>query len=85
MKSPFYFIITPDKDRRYNSTVDWGGLEFITSSSKEDFKFSNREAIVVETPLGYKGPISPGDKILIANDTDADDDNITMFLNIIMT
>jgi len=65
MKSPFYFIITPDKERRYNSTVDWGGLEFITSSSKEDFKFSNREAIVVETPLGYKGPISPGDKILV--------------------
>jgi hypothetical protein len=65
MKSPFYFIVEPDKKRRYNNSVDWEGIEFITSTSKEDFKFSNREAIVIETPLGYEGPIKKGDKLLV--------------------
>ena len=65
MKSPFYFIIKPKKNKRYNNTIDWDGIEFISSTSKEDFKFSNREAIVMETPLGYEGPIKKGDKLLV--------------------
>ena len=42
MKSPFYFIVKPYKNKRYNNTVDWGDITFITNTSKEDFRFSNR-------------------------------------------
>tara|TARA_Y100000361_G_scaffold101282_1_gene91034 strand:+ start:3609 stop:4178 length:570 start_codon:yes stop_codon:yes gene_type:complete len=65
MKSPFYFIVKPKKEKRYNNTVDWEGFEFISNVSKEDFKFSNREAIVVECPNGYTGPIKKGDTLLV--------------------
>ena len=65
MKSPFYFIIEPEKNRRYDNTMDIGDIEFITSVSKEDFKFSNRVGIVQETPIGYKGEIEKGDKVLV--------------------
>jgi hypothetical protein len=65
MKSPFSFIAKPVKGRRYNNTKEIAGLDIITSTSQEDFKFSNREAEVVETPLGYKGPIRVGDVLLV--------------------
>ncbi len=65
MKSPFSFIAKPVKGRRYNNTKEIAGLDIITSTSQEDFKFSNREAEVVETPLGYKGPIKVGDILLV--------------------
>jgi hypothetical protein len=57
--------VTPSKGRRYNNTKEIGGIEFITSTSEEDHKFSNREAIVVEVPLGYNGPIKKGYKLLV--------------------
>ena len=63
MKSPFYFIVKPAKEKRYNNTVDFGDIEFITSTSKESVKFSNREAVVVETPAKYTGPIQKGDTL----------------------
>lgn len=65
MKSPFFFIVTPSKGRRYNNTKEIGGIEFITSTSEEDHKFSNREGIVIEVPLGYDGPIKKGYKLLV--------------------
>ena len=65
MKSPFYFIVEPTKQRRYNNTIEWDGIEFISNSSKEEFKFSNREAVVIETPSGYTGTISKGDTVLV--------------------
>ena len=65
MKSPFSFIVKPIKGKRYNNTTDIGGIEFIVSTSKEDFKFSNRQAEVVELPLGYNGPIQKGDILLV--------------------
>jgi hypothetical protein len=65
MKSPFYFIAKPIDGKRYNNTKEIGGVEVITSVSEEDFRFSNREAEVIETPLGYKGPIEPGDILLV--------------------
>ncbi len=65
MKSPFYFIATPSKGKRYDNTKDIGGVDFIVSTSEEDHRFSNRFAIVVETPLGYTGPIKPGDTLLV--------------------
>ena len=65
MKSPFYFMAKPLKGKRYDNTKDIGGVEFIVSTSEEDHKFSNRYAEVVETPLGYLGPIAPGDILLV--------------------
>lgn len=65
MKSPFYFIAKPINGKRYDNTRDLAGVEFIVSTSEEDHNFSNRYAEVVELPLGYTGPISPGDILLV--------------------
>lgn len=65
MKSPFCFIAKPINGKRYNNTKQISGVEIITSTSEEDHKFSNRYAEVIETPLGYKGPIEPGDILLV--------------------
>jgi hypothetical protein len=65
MKSPFYFIAKPINGKRYDNTKDIGGIEFIVSTSEEDHKFSNRYAEVVELPIGYVGPISIGDTLLV--------------------
>ena len=55
MQSLFDFIVKPANNKRYNNTTNIEGLEFITSTSQEDHMFSNREAIVINVPLGYKG------------------------------
>ena len=65
MKSPFYFITRPKDGKRYDNTKSIGGIDFITSTSEEDHKFSNRYAEVVESPIGYSGPIQPGDTLLV--------------------
>jgi len=65
MKSPFYFITRPREGKRYNNTKEIAGIEFVVNTSEEEHKFSNREAIVVDTPLWYTGPISPGDTLLV--------------------
>jgi len=65
MKSPFYFIVESLINKRYNNTKTISGLEIITSTSEEDYISSNRFAKVIEVPLGYKGPISSGDILLV--------------------
>tara|TARA_R110000782_G_scaffold6344_2_gene21783 strand:- start:1882 stop:2445 length:564 start_codon:yes stop_codon:yes gene_type:complete len=65
MKSPFYFITRPKDGKRYDNTKSIGGIDFITSTSEEDHKFSNRYAEVVEPPIGYSGPIQQGDTLLV--------------------
>ena len=65
MESPFFFIVKPLNGERYNNTKDIAGVEFIVNSSEEDYKFSNRQAVVLETPRGYTGPIEPGDILLV--------------------
>ena len=65
MKSPFYFIVKPLNDKRYNNTKNIEGLEFVTSTSEENHKAANREGVVVATPLGYKGDIKRGDVLLV--------------------
>ena len=65
MKSPFYFIAKPVNGKRYDNTKQIGGIEFIVSTSEEDYKFSNRFAEVVELPLAYTGPIKEGDILLV--------------------
>jgi len=65
MKSPFYFIAKPLEGKRYNNSKNIEGLDLITSTSEENHMASNREAIVVSTPIGYKGEIKPGDRMLV--------------------
>lgn len=65
MKSPFYFIVKPSNNKRYNSTKKIGDINLIISTSKEDHIASNRFAIVIETPINYSGPISVGDTLLV--------------------
>ena len=65
MKSPLYFIVKPVGGRRYDNIRDFGGIDFIISSSKEDHTASNRFAEVVSTPSRYSGPIKKGDTLLV--------------------
>ena len=65
MKSPYNFIVKPLKGRRYDNIKEIGGINFITSTSQEDFTASNRYAEVIETPISYDGEISPGDTLIV--------------------
>jgi hypothetical protein len=65
MRSPFYFIVKPVKGKRYDNTKKIGGIDFITSTSEENHLASNRKAVVISTPLGYRGDIEPGDILLV--------------------
>jgi len=65
MKSPHSFIIKPVKGRRYDNIKKIGDIDFITSSSKEDHKVSNRFAEVIEVPIGYKGDIKKGQTLVV--------------------
>ena len=65
MRSPKDFIVKPVKGRRYDNTKNIGGKDILVSTSEEDYKFSNRLAIVQEVPLGYTGPVKKGDTLLV--------------------
>ena len=65
MKSLHYFLVTPANGQRY--TTERKGI--IISSSKEDHLASTREAIVLETPYDYDGPIQKGDIVIIHHNT----------------
>ena len=65
MKAPYKFIVEPYQGKRYENTVKFGDIEINTSFSEEDHKFANRFVIVKETPLGYKGDIKIGDKLVV--------------------
>jgi hypothetical protein len=65
LKSPFAFITRPLKGNRYNNTKEVGGIDLIVNTSQEDHKYSNREAEVIELPIGYKGPIKIGNILLV--------------------
>ena len=65
MRSPTDFIVRPRNGKRYDNIKKIGGIDFITSTSKEDHKSSNRFAEVVSTPISYDGDIKPGDTIVV--------------------
>ena len=65
MRSPFYFMVSPLKGKRYNNTKTISDVEFIISTSEENHKASNRFAEVVSLPLNYSGPISISDILLV--------------------
>ena len=65
MKPPYQFLVRPLKDKRYDNTMDVGGIELITSVDLEDHRFTTREAEVLATPATYNGPIEVGDTIFV--------------------
>ena len=65
MRSPYNFIVTPLKDRRYDNIKEIGNTQFITSVSEEDHDSSNRLATVVALPIDYMGPVKIGDTLLV--------------------
>jgi hypothetical protein len=65
MQSPTHFIVNPKDSTRYNNIKKFEGLDLILDTSEESVRFSNREAVVVETPIMYDGPIEKGDILLV--------------------
>ena len=65
MKSIYQFIVKPLNKNRYNNTKEIEGVDLIISTSEEDVSASNRQAIVLETPINYCGPIEKGDTLLV--------------------
>jgi hypothetical protein len=65
MQSPNQFIVTPSNNRRYDNVKTIEGLEIILDTSEESASFSNREAVVLNTPINYTGPIKQGDTLLV--------------------
>lgn len=64
-KSLFEFIVKPVGGNRYNNTKNIGGMDFIVSTSEEDFRFANREAEVLQIPMNYDGDVRIGDILLV--------------------
>jgi hypothetical protein len=65
MKSLFDFIVKPLDGKRYTNIKKIGGVDFIVSTSEEDFNFSNRYAEVIGLPANYSGPIKKGYILLV--------------------
>jgi len=54
MKSPLYFIIRPLRNQEYINKLDSG---LIVNTSIEDHTYTQRMAVVITTPIDYKGEI----------------------------
>lgn len=65
MQSPTQYIVRPSNDRRYNNTKEIGGIDFIVNTSEEDFRFANREAIVVTPPIYNPLNIEAGYRLMV--------------------
>jgi len=64
MKSVYDFIVKPVGDR-YNNTKKVGDVNLVLNTKIESWKFVNRFAEVVETPLAISTPIKKGDLIVV--------------------
>jgi len=64
MRSPHYFLVEPLGGKRYDNRSNIGGKEVVLSTSLEDAKETQRQAIVVTTPFGYKGPVKDAALVL---------------------
>jgi hypothetical protein len=64
MKSVYNFVVTP-KGERYNNTKKIGDQELILNTKVFNHQYTNREAIVVSTPMiGNDLGIEPGDTVM---------------------
>ena len=65
MKSPHLFIVNPVNDALYDNEIEIGDKTLTTSTSFENHETVNRQGIVKAVPTTYKGPILPGDKVIV--------------------
>ena len=64
MKSIYDFIVQPLGDK-YSNTVKMGGKNIVVNTKIENWKFVNRLAKVIETPLAFNSKIKVGDIVVI--------------------
>jgi len=64
MRSLYDFIIEPLGDR-YDNTKKIGDKSLVLNTKIESWKFVNRYAKVLQTPLAIKTPIKKGDTIIV--------------------
>ena len=65
MRSPHGFIVEPHEGKLYKNTTKIGSMNFIMSSSIENHKAVNREAMVIAAPSQYNGLIKDGARIIV--------------------
>jgi len=64
MKSVYNFVVKP-KGKRYNNTKKVGDSELILNTEIFNHHFTNREAIVISTPIIGDTDIKPGDEVIV--------------------
>jgi hypothetical protein len=64
MKSIYDFIIQPLGDK-YSNTVKISGVDVVVNTKIENWKFVNKLATVIETPLAFNSKIKKGDIVVI--------------------
>jgi CRISPR/Cas system-associated protein Cas5 (RAMP superfamily) len=64
VKSLYDFIVKPIGDK-YTNTIKVGDKNVIVNTKIENWKFVNRLAQVIETPLAFKSGIKKGDIVVI--------------------
>tara|TARA_R100000742_G_C4267102_1_gene85261 strand:- start:709 stop:1314 length:606 start_codon:yes stop_codon:yes gene_type:complete len=64
MRSLYDFIVEPLGDR-YDNTKKIGNKSLVLNTKIESWKFVNRYAKVLQTPLAIKTPIKKGDTIIV--------------------
>ena len=64
MKSVYNFVVAP-KGKRYNNTKKVGDSELIINTEIFNHQYTNREAIVISTPIIGDTNIKPGDTIIV--------------------
>ena len=64
MKSVYNFVVTP-KGKRYNNSKKVGDSELILNTDIYRHEFTNREAIVLSTPIIGDTDIQKGDTVLV--------------------
>ena len=64
MKSVYNFVVTP-KGKRYNNTKQVGDSELIVNTEIFNHQYTNREAIVISTPIIGDTNIKPGDTVIV--------------------
>ena len=64
MNSIYDFVVKP-KGSRYNNSKKVEGGSLIVNTDNEKFQFTNREAVVISTPLVNNTNITEGDTIIV--------------------
>ena len=64
MKSVYNFVVTP-KGKRYNKTKKIGDSELIINTEIYNHQYTNREAIVISTPIIGDTNIKSGDTVVV--------------------